>query len=381
MYEEFIQKSKQFQKLRFSKRPSSAKLLSFKNFTFAATGDSQTTFHTFETIKGAIYIDSGSGIMELSNMRAFILLCALFVTGSTLVAAQIPDAVASGEKYRIGFEDRLDITVFRHPELSGRVAVNPNGTINLFRLNEPILAVCKTESELANDIAEAYRKDYLKNPEIKVVAAEQRSRAFNVIGAVEKPGKIMIGRKVRLLELISEAGGPSKEAGSRVLVARLGSNASCRLSEAPAASNNDNIELLTFKLRDVLEAKEDLVMRPGDVVSVMDADVVYVYGNVNKQGQVEMKEPITLTQALASAEGIKSASDKGKIRVLRQRPGSMERDEFVYDLDQITKRKAADPFLEPNDVVAVSADKAKEIINSIGKAMTQGVGGLFYRPF
>lgn len=312
-------------------------------------------------------------------MRAFIFLCALVVASFSAVAGQITDsALTTGEKYRIGFEDRLDVTVFRHPELSGRVAVNPNGTINLFRLDEPLLAICKTESELANDIAAAYRKDYLKNPEVKVVAAEQRSRAFNVIGAVEKPGKIMIGRKVRLLELISEAGGPSKEAGTRVLVARMGSNSNCKLNEAPEAENT-KIELLTFKLRDVLEAKEDLVMRPGDVVSVMDADVVYVYGNVNKQGQVEIKEPITLTQALASAEGIKSASDKGKIRVLRQKQGSMERDEFVYDLTAIAKREVPDPFLEPNDVVAVSADKTKEIINSIGKAMTQGIGGLFYR--
>lgn len=322
--------------------------------------------------------------MELSNMRAFILLCALFVSGFSDITAQTTSGTTSGnapardERYRIGFEDRLDIQVFRHPELSGRVAVNPNGTINLFRLNEPIVAVCKTERELATDIEAAYKKDYLKDPQVNVIAAEQRSRAFNVIGAVEKPGKYMIGRRVRLLELLSEAGGPSKEAGTRVLVARMGSTSNCKLND-PATAANDDIELLDFKLKDVLEAKQDLVMRPGDVVSVMDADVVYVYGNVNKQGQIEIKEPLTLTQALASAEGIKSASDKGKIRVLRQKPGSLERDEFVYDLDAINKRKVPDPFLEPNDVVAVNADKTKEIINSIGKALTQGVGGLFYR--
>jgi polysaccharide export outer membrane protein len=137
--------------------------------------------------------------------------------------------------------------------------------------------------------------------------------------------------------------------------------------------------LLDFKLKDVLEAKQNLIMQPGDVVSVMDADVIYVYGNVNKQGQVEIREPLTLTQVLASAEGIKSASDKGKVRVLRQRPGSMERDEFVYNLDDIASRKVPDPFLEPNDVVAVNVDKTKEIFNSIGRAMTQGIPSLFYR--
>ena len=332
-------------------------------------------------------------------MRAFIsfcFLCALLVTQASIVSAQTTDtavpkttpAVVSKpvstdqpkveERYRIGFQDQLEIQVFRHPELTQRVNVNPNGTINLFRLNEPVVAVCKTENELANDVAEAYRKDYLKNPEVKVLAVEQRSRAFAVIGAVEKPGQYMISRKVRLLELIAQAGGPSKEAGTRVLVARTGSTSNCRLNEAPGAQSED-IALLDYRLKDILEAKENLVMRPGDIVSVMDADIVYVYGNVNKQGQVTIKEPLTLTQAIASAEGLMSAADKKKIRVLRQKPGGMERDELVYDLTAINKRTAPDPFLEPNDVVAVSEDRAKSIMNKIGETLANGLPSLFYR--
>lgn len=300
-------------------------------------------------------------------------------TISTPARMVVPDgSELKDERYRIGFQDALEIQVFRHPALAQRVNVNTNGTINLFQLKEPIVAVCKTEEELAKDVADAYRKDYLKNPEVKVVAVEQRSRAFAVIGAVMKPGQYMISRRVRLLELIAQAGGPSEEAGTRVLVARTGSTSNCKMNEAPATTGED-IEVLNYRLTDILEAKQNLVMRPGDIVSVLDADVVYVYGNVNEQGQVEIKEPLTLTQALASAKGLKSASDRGSIRVLRQKPGSTEREEFVYDLDAISKRKVPDPFLEPNDVVAVSTDKAKEIFNSIGRAMTQGLPGLFYR--
>jgi protein involved in polysaccharide export with SLBB domain len=132
-------------------------------------------------------------------------------------------------------------------------------------------------------------------------------------------------------------------------------------------------------LKDILEAKENVVMRPGDIVSVMDADIVYVYGNVNKQGQVQIKEPLTLTQALASAEGLKSASDKSNIRILRQKQGSSERDELVFDLNKINKREVADPFLEPNAVVAVNTDKTKEIFQNIGRSLTNGLPSLFYR--
>src|SRR5687768_6160611 len=149
--------------------------------------------------------------MEFSNMRAFIFVCfvsvlmtASFSFGQTTSAPTSSPAVAQAqpvrltdgpqgkeERYRIGFQDQLEVQVFRHPELTQRVNVNANGTINLFRLATPIIAVCKTERELANDIAEAYRKDYLKNPEVNVVAVEQRSRAFGMIGAVEKPGQYM----------------------------------------------------------------------------------------------------------------------------------------------------------------------------------------------
>lgn len=331
-------------------------------------------------------------------MRAFInfcFLCACFLVSTSLVSAQttapttqktadsassnpfLPDA-PKDERYRIGFQDQLEIQVFRHPELTQRVNVNPNGTINLFRLNEPVVAVCKTENELANDVATAYRKDYLKNPEVKVLAIEQRSRAFAVIGAVEKPGQYMISRRIRLLELIAQAGGPSKEAGTRILVARTGSTSNCQLNETPTAANED-FPLLDYRLKDILEAKENLMMRPGDIVSVMKADGIYVYGNVNKQGRIEIKEPLTLTQAIASAEGLKAASDRGKIKVLRQKPGSTDRDEFTYDLDDITKRRVPDPFLEPNDVVAVNTDKTKEIFQSIGRSLTNGIPSLFYR--
>jgi polysaccharide export outer membrane protein len=240
------------------------------------------------------------------------------------------------------------------------------------------MAVCKTEQELAADIAEAYKKDYLRNPEVQVIAVEQKSQAFGVMGAVDKPGSYYINRRVRLLELLSFAGGPNKDAGSRVLVSRGGSNTNCQIPGSGAAVD-DNSELMTYRLKDVLEAKVNLYMQPGDVVYVADADVIYMYGNVNKQGQVKITEPITLTQAIASSEGLKPATKKDNVRVIRQKPGSGEREEFVYNLNDIDKRKVNDPYLEPNDIVAVSEDKTRSILNAIKNSLTQGIPSLFYR--
>jgi polysaccharide export outer membrane protein len=286
----------------------------------------------------------------------------------------------SDSRYRIGYQDTLDIQVYRHPELSRRVTVNPNGTINLFRLDDPIMAVCKTQPELASDIAAAYQKDYLRNPEVNVVAVEQKSQSVAVIGAVEKPGNFYINRPVQLLELLAFAGGPKAgEAGTRLLVARTGSSSSCKINDGATTPEGADIALMDFKIRDVQEGKETLWMKPGDVVSVLDADLVYVYGNVNKQGAVKIKEPLTLTQALVLAEGLKPATKKDQIRILRAKPGTDEREEKVYDLKQIDKGGVADPYLQPNDIVAVSEDKTKSVINGIGRSLTNGISTIFYR--
>ena len=212
--------------------------------------------------------------------------------GSTV--AVLKDDETSNERYRIGYQDTLQIMVYRHPELSVPVSVNPNGTIFLPRLEKPLQAVCKTERELANDIAAEYKKDYLKNPFVDVRAVEQKSQAFGVIGSVEKPGYFFINKKVHLLEMLAFAGGPNKEAGTRLVVARTGSATLCKEDTTANASDEKDLELYEFKLRDVQEAKIDFLMKPGDIVSVLEADYVYVVGNVNKPGRIALKNPISL---------------------------------------------------------------------------------------
>ncbi len=321
-------------------------------------------------------ISRSSGTSRSSRVHEFCLAVLLALTVSTVLGAQAP-IIPGEERYRIGFQDRVTVQVFRRPELTQTVDVNPNGTISLFRLPEPVSAVCKTEGELASDIAEAYKKDYLRNPEVKVIVAEQRSQAFAVIGAVVKPAQYIVNKRIRLLELLALAGGPSPEAGSRLILARTGSSSTCQ--DGSRSQDPSDVLYADFKVKDVLEARENPEVRPGDIVSVLEEDSVYVYGNVIKQGQVKFKEPITLMQAIASAQGLRPAAKKDKIRVLRQKAGGMEKEELVFDLGKISKREANDPFLQPNDIVAVSEDAAKSIFQGIGRSLTQGIPSIFYR--
>jgi polysaccharide biosynthesis/export protein len=317
-------------------------------------------------------------------------LCSILLVCASLTSAQTntpaadksigsdTSAARADDKYRIGYRDKLNVQVFKHPELAQTVSVNSNGTITLFKIPEPLVAVCKTERELANDIAAAYKKDYLRNPEVNVAAVEQMSQSLAVIGAVEKPGGFFVNRKVHLLELLAQAGGPSKEAGSRLLVFRPGSTSNCDQSLSP---QDDKVGLFNFVIRDLQEGKQSFMMQPGDVVSVLPADIAFVYGNVNEQGQVVMKQPMTLTQVIASAKGVKPATQKDKVRIIRQKPGSPDPEVIVADLNAIGKQKAPDPWIQPNDIVALSEDRVKGILQGVGKSFTQGLPSLLYRPY
>ncbi len=322
------------------------------------------------------------GIVELFMKRALPIFLSIFIAAfAPPVFGQNTSGenpiTGNDERYRIGLHDILDIQVFRHAELSGKTQVSPNGTILLFRLERPIVALCKTEAELAADIESAYKEKYLREPRVRVAVAEQKSQSISVIGAVERPGTYYVSRRVHLLEILAQAGGPSKESGTRLLVARAGSTASCKSDDTTPA--DDQVAVVDFKIRDIQEGKQSFWMQPGDVVSVLDADVIYVYGNVMKQGAYRVREPITLTQAIVSAEGLKPAAEKDAVRILRQKPGSLEREELVFDLNMIDKGKVKDPFLEPNDIVAVSRDKARALLDGVVKTIRGSIPGAVYR--
>jgi polysaccharide biosynthesis/export protein len=325
----------------------------------------------------------------LHRLTLSIIISALFFSivvgqNGTQVTNGAPGKSASGsapeqgsdDRYLIGTRDVLSIQVYRHPDLTQTVPVLPNGTIILNRLDEPLIALCKSERELADEIAKAYKRVYIKNPQV-IVTADQRSQSISVLGFVPKPGSFYINRKIHLLEALAMAGGPNEDAGTRLLVARTGNSAGC--GKVGAGSDDDPVPVFGLKIRDVQEGKATFWMEPGDVVTVLDADTVYVYGNVNRQGLVKVREPITLTQAIVSAEGLKPAAKKEKVRVLRQKPGSADREELVFDLNKIDKGRAKDPFLEPNDIVAVSEDKVRSILQGIGSAVRSTIPNTIYR--
>ncbi len=261
----------------------------------------------------------------------------------------------------------LDIRVFNRPQLSREaVRVDGRGTIRMPLLDDDIRAACKTEGELAKEIAASYLK-YQRSPHVDVFVKEYNSQPVAVIGAVNAPGRFQLQRRVRLLELLSLAGGPTLVAGERIQIARAPGPAPCEeQSQATPAATAEG-HLLLLNLRDTLRGEEQAnpYVRPGDMVSVPEAEQVFVVGNVMKPTPIPLKEPITLSRAVAMAGGVMPDSKTDAVRLIRQAPGSMTKNEQIVDLRAINRHKAEDILLQPNDVVEVPTSSGKTLLRSI----------------
>ena len=288
-------------------------------------------------------------------------------------------------RYRIGIGDELVIEVFKHPEYSQTIRVNELGVILMPRIPQPIQAVCKTENELRDEII-GYYKRILRQPYVSVFVKEFKSQPVAVIGAVDKPGQFFLNRKMRLLQAISLAGGQSREAGTKVLLARMGEVDLC--SEQMVAGAGDGEQTLSqkvysYNLRKTIEGDDasNPWLQPGDIVSILEADKAYVVGNVKKPTTIMLKEPITLSQAIAAAEGILPSTKKKQILLIRY-DASGNKTQQEINLLAISEKKANDPVLQPNDIVEVPLDGGKAARKDVIKALTGGLSSLpFLLPF
>jgi len=260
-------------------------------------------------------------------------------------------------RYRIGPGDVLEVRVSRAPELSrDGVRVDQRGMIRMPMWDDDVPAACLTEGELAASIAKIYLK-YKKAPHVDVFVKEFQSQPVAVIGAVHAPSQFKLQRPVRLSELLSFAGGPS-------------------LCDKSVPPEGDTSGFVSYKLSDTLHAVPEAnpFVRPGDLIHVPDADQVYVLGNVLRPLAISLNEPLTVSRAIAIAGGTAPSTKKDRVRIIRQLPGSTQKQEIKVDLTAIEKNKALDIALMANDVVDVPISGTKSLLRSLVGTIAPTVG-------
>jgi polysaccharide biosynthesis/export protein len=278
-------------------------------------------------------------------------------------------AVTEDTRYRIGPGDVLTIIVSKAPELSmEEVRVDQRGMITIPMITGGVQAACKTEIELSQDISTLYLI-YKRNPSVSVFVKDFQSQPVAVIGAVDKPGQFRLQRQVRLLEVISHAGGPTDKAGRviNVIHPAVPNLCSPRAGEPLAA---DLKGLSIFKLNDTLNGVDgsNPFIMPGDVISLPEADLVFVVGYVYQPRSIPLKDKtITVSRAVAMAGGPQRDASTSSVRIVRQN-GDVKQ-EIPVDLKAIQKLKAEDVVLLPNDIVQVGSSTSKTLLGILTGAM------------
>jgi polysaccharide export outer membrane protein len=207
--------------------------------------------------------------VKMYLIRIFAVLFAgmvLLVSG----CASVPDPSGGGEEanrfashvegdYRIGVDDRLQITVWRNPELSVTVPVRPDGKISVPLVGD-VQAGGNTPIQVAAIIKDKLSA-FIREPNVAVILTELRSHEFllriRVTGAVRTPRSMPYRQGMTILDAVLEAGGVNDFAvPNRTKLYRKGGT---------------KTDVFDVYLGDILtkgKLESNFLLKPGDVVTV-----------------------------------------------------------------------------------------------------------------
>ncbi len=299
-------------------------------------------------------------------------------TAAASSSAGITSTHSSDDRYRIGPGDVLDIRVFNKPQFSREsVRVDSHGVIRMPLIQDEIQAACHTEAELAKEIATRYL-EYLRKPQVDVFIRDYQSEPVAVLGAVRTPSRFQLQRRVRLLEMLSHVGGPTENAGQSIQIVHTAAVSGCETSGESESGESEASVLDNYKLSDTLkgEDKSNPYVRPGDVITVTEAEQAFVVGNVLRPAAISLKERITVSRAIAMSGGTMPDTKNDRVRIVRQPPGSTTKTEIFVNLKAIDKQQSEDVVLQAGDIVDVPASSGKRLLRSLVGAVVPTVAQL-----
>jgi polysaccharide export outer membrane protein len=325
--------------------------------------------------------------------------------------------------YAIGSGDLLNVTVFDVPELSRDVRVSQAGTIAIPLLPARLHVSGLTETQAEQVIADVLQANGLvSHPEVSVIVKEHKSNPITIVGAVAHPMVYEADRRVTLVEALAEAGGVSNDAGDNIIVTRghapsfvlvpnpepnatpaPGAAASTELSNSeslalgaedrkpetgpvfpspadaapqtagsetapsdpPSGSSSGNI--ITVNLNELIEkgdTRNNILLHPGDIVTVPHAGIVYVLGAVNRPGGfvlVNDRTQLTTLKVLALAGGVKNIAKLDHAVIIRK-DDQGKQSETEVDLKKVINRKSEDLQMRASDILYIPDSHTKQFL-------------------
>ena len=174
------------------------------------------------------------------------------------VAAQAGAAQAlppDQDKYLLGPEDTIEISVWKEPDLTKQLIVRPDGKITYPLIGE-VQAAGLTVKQLQKDISKRLEK-YVTDANVTVILLKALGYKIFVTGKVNKPGDFIVGRPTTVMQAIAMAGGltPFASPGSIAILRQV----------------KGKEEIFPFNYKEVSRGQsleQNRILEPGDVVVV-----------------------------------------------------------------------------------------------------------------
>jgi len=215
-------------------------------------------------------------------------------------------------EYRVGPGDELSFTFW----LGGKsdvhkVIVQVDGTVSL-PYQEALKVSGLTSTEIKQKITHLLSK-YEKHPRVDVMVLKPHSKSVSIFGEVQSllrqptgPGTYYLNGKESLVEFLSRAGGPTKDADlTKVQILRGGQTVMLDLDRAIRQG----------------DWSENAILNNGDTIFIpslaQSKRRVYVLGDVKKPGIVEFSGDINFLDAISKSGGFGDTAYLKDIRIIR----------------------------------------------------------------
>src|SRR5438034_2221319 len=252
------------------------------------------------------------GVFSLRWCAAIVVAIALVPTTG---AAQTPPSAAATD-YVVGPQDVLTITSYDQADLSGRFAVETDGTFTyplIGRFRAGGLTLRQVEDQLKKRLKD---EGYFRNPQVTVAVEQYKSQKVFIVGEVRNPGTYTLSGNMNLVEALARAGSTLPTATEEAVIVPARGNA----SGPRMPDGQDANDVVRVNLRDLENGvfSQNAVLRDGDTIFVPRAESVYLFGQVKNPGAYPLQQKnTTVLQALSLAGGVTDRGSTARIDIVR----------------------------------------------------------------
>lgn len=133
-----------------------------------------------------------------------------------------PSALSAAEalNYKLAIGDKVHITTFDEPQLTGDFVVGTDGQVSLLWIGG-VQATGRTAEQVRADIEARLKDGYILNPTVSLQVLA--SRPFYILGEVNKPGQYTFTDGLTVMSAVATAGGFTYRANQkRVFIKHAG---------------------------------------------------------------------------------------------------------------------------------------------------------------